>query len=65
MLYIYLYLSILCLKIFDGGVAVLFNGFQGSIANLHLPFHGTKSEKNIKENKQVSTFILLLPSSKS
>ena len=51
------------IKVFDGGVAVLFNGFQGNISTLHLPGHGTKTVKKIKENKQVVNFAFLINSS--
>ena len=48
------------IKIFDGGIAVIFNGFQGIINTLHLPGHGIKTVKKIKENKQVVNFTLSL-----
>ena len=51
--FIYLYYVT---KVFSGGVCIESHGFKGSISTLHLPGHGIKSEKKIKENKQVISF---------
>ena len=43
-------------KVFSGGVSIESHGFKGGISILHLPGHGIKSEKKIKENKLVIGF---------
>jgi len=52
-------------KVFSGGVSIESHGFKGGISILHLPGHGLKSEKKIKENKQLLCRIIYIsPESK-